>query len=352
MNTIEISDENDFIGMDFESFKEMILFFLEDKNPPGMNYFKKILIFTNTILQNENPEIRPKDSENLSGGIINITRFKNTVILPDLHARRNFLKIFLNFRIDESSIIEKLEKKEISFICLGDGVHSEGSASGYRWMKAFEEYKTGYASSKAMDDEIADSFNLMIAIMCLKIRYKDCFHFIKGNHENIYNETGNGNYAFAKYAIEGDMVLKYFRKFYDEETLGLYSYFEKNLPLFVLGKNFLASHSEPEFFFNMDQIINFRNNPDLIESLTWTDNYASVRGTVDQLLKYFLNKTELTSEYYFGGHRPIKDKYNRINNDRYVQIHNPQLQIAVIIDQDENIDLDKDVIVIPKKNQL
>ena len=217
--------------------------------------------------------------------------------------------------------------------------------------KAFEEYKTNYDKSSSMDQEIADSFNLMIAIMCLKIRYPDNFHFIKGNHENIYNETGNGNYAFAKYAIEGDMVLKYFRKFYDEEMLEAYSSFEKNIPLFVIGKNFLASHSEPEYPFTREEIINYRDNPDLIESLTWTDNYSSVKGTVDKLISYFMDKEEPGNEYYFGGHRPIKDKYNRINNDRYVQIHNPQMQIAVVINQDEPIDLDNNVIVVPKKAQ-
>jgi hypothetical protein len=270
--------------------------------------------------------------------------------LPDLHARRVFFKTFLNYKPDDdNSIIDLLEKNEIAFICLGDGVHGEGTMNGYRWLRAFDEYKNNYENPVSMNEEIADSFNLMIAIMCLKIRYRDNFHFIKGNHENIYNETGNGNYAFAKYAIEGDMVLKYFMKYYDEEMLDDYAAFEKNLPLFVVGKNFLASHAEPEYFFDVDQIVNYRNDPDLIESLTWTDNYASMRGTVDELLRYFLKKEVLSGEFYFGGHRPIKDKYNRINNDRYVQIHNPSMQIAAIIDQDADIDLDRDVVVIPKK---
>jgi hypothetical protein len=190
----------------------------------------------------------------------------------------------------------------------------------------------------------------MMMVHLLKIRYPDRFHFLKGNHENILNETGNGNYAFAKYANEGMMFLVYFRKFYGEELLLKYAEFEKNLPLFVKGRNFLASHAEPLFYFDYERILNSRYDGEIIEALTWTDNYTSSPGTIDQLISHYI-QDHSHQVYYFGGHRPIKDKYFTINGDRYVQIHNPKKQIAVLINQSEAVDLEKSVLVIPSSDK-
>ncbi len=331
-------------SLDFISFRNLVLEILDNPNIPELNFFKNITNFAINLLKNENEKIRPKDKNNLCGGLVNLTTFDKVIVLPDLHARRFFLKkiIDLKRRLNKT-LLEELEENNIALLCLGDGVHGEG-VFAYRWLKAYDEFKRNYEPSPNMDKEIADSFNLMIVIMLLKIRYKDKFHFLKGNHENIYNETGNGNYAFAKYANEGFMVLLYFRKKYDEELLNLYSQFEKNLPIFVVGRNFLASHAEPAMFFDYDKIVNYRDYPELIESFTWTDNHSSIRGTVENFLTYYIPNNPYA--YYFGGHRPIKEKYFLINNDRYVQIHNPQKEILVFIDQNKEIDLDNDVLEI------
>lgn len=329
------------INLDFISLKKIILEVLDNPEIPEINFFKKITELTVSILKDENEKIRPKDKNNLSGGLINLTEFDKVIVLPDLHARRFFLKKVINLKKRlNKTLLEELEESNISFLCLGDGVHSEGIFA-FRWLKAYDEFIRNYEHSPNMDKEISDSFNLMIVIMLLKIRYKDKFHFLKGNHENIYNETGNGNYSFAKYAYEGMMVLVYFKKKYDDELLSLYSQFEKNLPLFVVGRNFLASHAEPKMFFDYDRIVNYRSYPELIESLTWTDNHSSIRGTIDNYLSHYLQNNK--DAYYFGGHRPIKEKYFLINNDRYVQIHNPQKEIVLFIDQNKIIDLDKDI---------
>ncbi|HOJ64609.1 MAG TPA: hypothetical protein PLE45_09335 [Spirochaetota bacterium] len=336
---------NEIKELKLEEFNNIIVEILNNKNIPEINFFKsvtKLAIFT---LQNENENIRPKDKNNLPGGIINLTEFDKVIILPDLHARRFFLKKVLNFKKRlEKVLLEELEYSNISLLCLGDGVHGEANFAS-RWLKAYEEFKRNFEPSPNMDMEIADSFNLMLAVMLLKIRYPEKFHFLKGNHENIYNETGNGNYAFAKYANEGFMVLLYFKKKYDDEILSLYSQFEKNLPIFVVGRNFLASHAEPMMFVPYDKIVNYREYPEIIESFTWTDNYSSVKGTIDSFLDYYIPQNDQFT-YYFGGHRPIKDRYFLINGDRYVQIHNPQKEIIAFIDQNKKIDLESDIIEI------
>lgn len=332
-------------NLDLTSFNQILVDILNNKNIPEIDFFKNITKLAIQTLNNEDENIRPKDKNNISGGLINLTQFDRVLIVPDLHARRTFFKKILTFKKRlAKNLLEELEYGNTALLCLGDGVHGEANFAT-RWIKAYEEFKKNFQDSPNMDIEISDSFNLMISIMLLKIRYTNKFHFLKGNHENIYNETGNGNYAFAKYANEGFMVLLYFKKRYDEELLSLYSQFEKSLPIFTVGKNFLASHAEPMMFVPYEKIVNYREYPEIIESFTWTDNHSSIRGTIDSFLDYYIpNNNEWT--YYFGGHRPIKDKYFLINSDRYVQIHNPQKDIIALIDQHKNIDLDNDIIEI------
>ena len=250
--------------------------------------------------------------------------------------------------VNQFTVLELLDQHRVIVLCVGDGVHGEASFAG-RWREAYAEFLDDFDVSPNMDAEIADSFNLMIAVLLLKIRYPKLFHFLKGNHENICNETGGGNYAFAKFANEGQMVLTYFRQKYDLELLTLYADFERSLPLFAVGWNFLASHAEPASFYDFDHILNYHINEDVILGLTWTDNHQSMPGTIDVMLDYYI-PDNCDGTYYFGGHRPIKGLYYRINGDRYVQFHNPWLQIIGFIDQSEPIDLDRDIIQIGESN--
>jgi hypothetical protein len=342
---------DDLANQDFQQFRNIIGKFLTWVHPPGKDVFINMLTQVNEILENENPEVRPHDTGGRPGGLIYFNRTNNLIMLPDLHARRQFLGHVLDWEaFAGDDVLNQLENGTLSMLCLGDGVHSEGALAG-RWRDAFNEYLKGYKKCPNMDAEIADSFNLMLVIMALKIRYPERFHFLKGNHENILNETGNGNYAFAKYANEGAMVFDYFRKFYNEEILNGYARFEKNLPLFVVGSNFLASHAEPEYSFDLEEIVNFREQDGMIESLTWTDNYTSEEGALDSIITNFIPEDN-ESIYYFGGHRPIRELYNQINDDRYVQIHNPRKEIVVKIDQSQPLDLDNDVIEIPSQSSL
>ena len=139
--------------------------------------------------------------------------------------------------------------------------------------------------------------------------------------------------------------------YYDTSKFDRYADFERSLPLFAVGRNFLASHAEPSTFYDFDHILNYRINEDVVFGLTWTDNYQSMPGTIDVMLDYYIPENDANT-YYFGGHRPIKGIYNLINGDRYVQIHNPRKQIICIIDQNEPIDLNEDIFeLIPESTE-
>ncbi len=326
-----------------EEFARLLEVFLRADKVPEPSLFLAIIQGAINTLDREDVQIRPIDSNGEPGGFLDLSQFSRSIILPDLHARREFLLSLISWKpYDDRVVLQLLEGDSFTLLCLGDGVHSEAQFAS-RWKEAYKEYIAGYKKHTAIDGEITDSFQLMCAIMLLKIRYPQKVHFIKGNHENILNEMGGGNYSFAKFAYEGAMICEYFKKFYGEELLFNYCAFEKRLPIFAVGRNFVASHSEPAEYYTKEDIINYATNPELIEAFTWTDNHsATITNTDCYLNEYFPSG----NAYYFGGHRPIKGLYNLINQNRYVQIHNPKRYICVKVDVDESpsIELDRDIV--------
>lgn len=327
-----------------ESLKKRLVEIFKRGEIPECEEYINVLDKVNNILTNENESVRPYDKSGLPGGLIYLKKDIPTIIIPDLHARLNlFLSVMFYPGIDEESIIDKLSNDKIQIICVGDGFHAESRAIE-RWKKAFEEYKIAYKKHKYIDEEMTESLGIMEMVMEMKNEYPDNFHFLKGNHENITNENGNGNFPFRKFAYEGPMVLEYINQFYGEEFLEKYYNFEKNLPLFVIGKNFLVSHAEPVSFYSKEEIIEYRSNPDLIVGFTWTDNDASEEGSVNQMIETYLDTEYHSKAYYFGGHRPVPTLYKTRAEGRYVQIHNPNKFVIGVIMPDKEIDLDTDII--------
>ena len=92
-----------------------------------------------------------------------------------------------------------------------------------------------------MQDEMIATLSTLCAIMSLKILFPQNFHFLKGNHENILNSNLGGDYAFYKYADEGEMVKRFIQEYYDEKLLNLIAQYENLLPLVAYGKNYVCS---------------------------------------------------------------------------------------------------------------
>jgi hypothetical protein len=189
-----------------------------------------------------------------------------------------------------------------------------------------------------------ESLGIMEMVMLIKCAFPDNFHFLKGNHENITNERGGGNYPFRKYAYEGAMVFEYITKFYGTEFLHAYYTFEKQLPLLAIGRNFLISHAEPQYLYEYNDVLHYKDNPHVIQGLTWTDNNAAEYGSVREMLEIYLELTDLTGCYYFGGHRAILGKFSKRADGKYIQIHNPNKFIVGLIQPEGDIDLERDII--------
>ncbi len=312
------------------------------KGVPDGNEYIAVLDRVNGILKTEDGSVRTHDSEGLPGGMIILRHDIPTVIVPDIHARMALVLSVMMRRVEGGTVMEGLSSKELQVVCVGDGVHAEKRAAR-RWLDAYKEYKNDYSARSRIDEEMAESLGTMEMIMEIKCAFPENFHFLKGNHENISNEEGGGNHPFLKFSDEGAMVARYINQFYGREFMDKYYQFEKNLPVFVIGRNFLISHAEPEMLYNRDEIIEYRNNPQVTEGLTWTANDASLPGSVDSMIETYIEESLQGRSFYFGGHRPIQGNYNLRADGRYIQIHNPDRFQIALIEPGRDIDPERDI---------
>lgn len=360
--------------------------------PPDPAQYLIVLQTAMAALSADPPELRPPNVEGKPGGLVRLHHGMPTIIVPDLHARRGFLMSLLASipplgALDISSrqgkkasvatptatptaiprvtatatnkatpsakavmplntpgtVFNLLATGKLQVLCLGDGFHAESRARG-RWRAAYSEFVGGFREHSTMDQEMCEGLGLMEMVMHAKAAFPGHFHFLKGNHENVLNETGNGNYSFYKFVQEGAMVRSYLDRFYGADFVQVYAAFEKSLPLFAQGQRFLASHAEPVRAFTEDELINAALLPEVIEGLTWTGNEEALPGSVAVMLNRFLPTVH--KPRYLTGHRPIPGLFKQRNRGLHLQIHNPDCQVVAWVRADRDLEPEKDIVVV------
>ncbi len=286
-------------------------------------------------------ETRPRSPKGRPGGLFELPRDRPTLVVPDLHARTGFLLDILGGSWCAGlPTLEALEKDLVSILFLGDGFHSERNGFD-RWLAAWVDYRAGQPRGQAMRAEMRDSLALMEIVMLLVSRFPRAVTFLKGNHENVLNEEGEGNHPFRKYADEGQMVLDFFIAEYGIAALTAYADFEKLLPLVARGPRFIASHAEPLRAYGVSEIVAAPGNHEIVEGLTWTGNDESAEGSVEAMLGEFLPGVEGSA--YFGGHRVIEGGYRARAGGRYFQLHDPIARSVACVPADRPFNPETDV---------
>jgi len=324
------------------------------RRPPAAGAYTALLERANTLFEDEDEDVRPRDDTGVSGGVVLLNPARPTLVLPDIHARMEFILTVLLFRPSDGDLFSELDpgdnriidlllQERIQLVCVGDYVHGEARVIE-RWIEAFREFTGGYKRHKNMDAEMSESLGAVEMLLELKLAVPNCVHLLKGNHENIRNEQGGGNLPFGKFAYEGAMVADYMERFYPEELVDAFYRVEKNYPLLTVGNSFLVTHAEPARFFRFNEVRNYRRLPEVVQGLTWTANDESEPGSVARMLEHYLGSGEQTSGYHFGGHRPIQGIYNLRADGRYVQLHNPDKYVAAMLPSDRPIDLSRDIV--------
>ncbi len=291
-------------------------------------------------------EIRPAADSGMPGSLISLKSGLPTLIIPDLHGRRDFLYNALTIPLVKGdSFLRMLAQGTANVVCVGDAFHGEARVRG-RWSLAYVEFMEGFVKHGSMDQEMSDNLRLLQMILVLLQSFPENFFFLKGNHENIANEMGEGNYPFRKFVNEGEMVKVWTEKFLGKECFDLIYDYEKTLPLAAVGERFLVTHAEPVRTFSRKELINAYEDDEVLYGLTWTDNEAAEEGSVEQTLDNLF--PDHPSALCFGGHRPVNGLYALRASDRYIQINHPSEEIAAVVFRGEDFIPHKQIIRISR----
>lgn len=324
-----------------QSARDAVLAAFLRRGLPDLDEYLGRLKAASAALDSEGGPGRPTDSRGRPGGLVRLAGDAPTILLPDLHAREDFLVSVLLQPLPEGrTVLDALGEGTLQILCLGDGFHAEARAAD-RWKRAYQEFAGGWARHRAMDQEMRESLALMEMVLVCKTAFPERFHFLKGNHENVLNEEGNGNHPFRKFALEGMMVTSWLERFYGRDFLEVYAGFERRLPLFAAGPRFLASHAEPRRAYTERELIDARLDPDTVLGLTWTDNGEADPRAVPALLDRFL--PGVPGARYFTGHRVVRGAFRELSGGRHLQIHNPDRFSAAWIMPGRDFDPDLDI---------
>jgi len=290
-------------------------------------------------LSSDTPELRPPASSKAPGGLVRVST-PYVLLIPDLHARSGLLADLLRSPApipSQAPILDLVIGGELTLICLGDILHTEGRLGAGRWTRAAKRLTEaggpGGILSGEMDTEMGASLWALLLVMMLKSELGGGFHCLKGNHDNLGNREGGGDLPFHKYALEGAMGAEWFRLRYGEELMGTVRVYERLLPVAAAGHGFCASHAEPGFALGPADLLEYGSRDDVVRALIWTGNGEAESGAVERSLSAILGSGEAARKaFWLSGHRPVPGAYAWRAAGRLLQIHNPERRQVAWLD--------------------
>ena len=333
------------MALDFQKINNI----LTSGSLPSYDYFFQLLNETSECLENEKAEYRAAATDGKCGSLLDFhTDETPLVVIPDLHARPYFLLNILDYQIfEDATVFEAVAAGRLRLLSVGDILHTE-RGTRERWAAAQAEFHRDIFTGPAISAEMQDGLSLLCALLELKKEYPAFVHILKGNHENILNETGGGDFSFRKFVDEGEMCRCFVQEYYGDDILYLMNCVEKSLPLFYFGKRCSVSHAEPARAFSRQELVDAKNYEEVVRGLIWTGNgeaeEKSARVTVQNLFDSRVPKGYL----YLGGHRPVQGNYKILQDGFYIQIHNPGKQNIVFVRSERPLNLESDIVEVKK----
>ncbi len=335
----------------------MILFqdiknILTSASLPSYDRFFEILNDASECLENEKTDYRAGGAGGHGGSLLD---FHNDelplIVIPDFHARPYFLLNILEYQIfEDANVFEAVAAGRLRLLSVGDIMHTE-RGTRERWAAAHVEFLKDIFTGPAISAEMQDGLSLVCALLELKKAFPAYVHILKGNHENILNETGGGDFSVMKFVDEGEMCRCFVQEYYGDDILYLMNCVEKSLPLFYFGKRCSVSHAEPARAFTRQELIDAKIYEDVVRGLIWTGNGEAEERSARETVQNLFDNTEgcIPKGYlYLGGHRPVQGNYKVLQDGFYIQIHNPGKQNIVFVKPDRAIDLETDIINVVK----
>ena len=320
---------------------------------PFYDDFFSLLNEVSDLLETEKTAYRPVASDGSAGGLLDFHEDElPLIVVPDFHARPYFLDNILAYKIfEDSTVAEALAAGRIRLVCVGDILHTE-RGTRERWTAAAAEFENEIFTGPAMSAEMQEGLSLWCELFKLKKQYPELVHILKGNHENILNETGGGDFSFRKFVDEGEMCRCFVQEYYGDDILYLMNCIERSLPLYYFGKRCSVSHAEPMRAFSRQELIDARKYPEVVKGLIWTNNGEaqadSAAGTVKNLFAEGDGKPVPEGYVSLGGHRPVTGNYKILQKGNYIQIHNPGKQNIAFVNTGRNFNSETDIIEVKK----
>lgn len=286
-----------------------------------------------------------------------------TLVIPDLHARREMLLAILKARLADGQVFELLQQGRINVVCLGDIVHSEKRS---HWVINPE----GECTPELLDKEMVRSLGAGAMIMYLKLQFPDHFHCLRGNHDDMAAEFGpyrkhvgvmrdeQGELILVdgrpvvttdqgESGIVKDWVLT--REGWGETFLEAWTTFERRLPLVAQGTCYIMSHTLPSIAFSEAAL----RDPEQLQELTreLILNRGVNRTAIEETLENLGVKD--TVQRWFYGHTPVpkeknSGKYEEGMDGLIIRLNNPEKPVFAYVpaaDAERRFDPTKDVYI-------
>ncbi len=227
-------------------------------------------------------------SDGKPGGLVMFSDKKRPIIIGDLHANRENLRLIL----DHDSNRADLDSGRAACIILGDAFHDD---------------RTGHMKDMVSSVEILDD------LLDLIVTYPGSVYYIKGNHDTFDERLRkSGIYQgleFKKQLLSsrGDKYVDAVSRLFD------------SLPYFIIGNKFVITHAgPPRGGIVRDELVNIRNYPEKMHQLIWTrvnefhGGNPSLKEYGEKDLRLALDLLDMPGDTHFiVGHNPIWSDGNK-----------------------------------------
>lgn len=187
----------------------------------------------------EDEKFRPRDVEGRPGGLLDIPKGPNPIIVGDLHGEvDNLVKILC-----ENNFLRDLAHGKALLLLLGDVVHPEDG----------EELEDMVSSGVMLD-----------LIFRLKVRFPESVFMLRGNHESF-------DASMSKGGVPQGLLFRRWLSLVRGETYAetILTFFE-GLPLVARTDDYIASHAGPtRSQVDFATLVNVKKYPGLVNELTW-----------------------------------------------------------------------------------
>ena len=305
--------------------------------PPDAALLESVIAEASEVLAGWGGPERPRLSPWIPGGLVRLSCPK-TLIIPDLHARPRLILDLLVSVLPgcNVSVAQALATGEISVLCLGDILHSEGVEAAVRWMGATDRFIRARSVKGLLGPEMKAEMTLSLSALLitafLQTIFPGRFFCLKGNHDNLGNISTEGDSPLGKYSQEGLMGAEWFWATYGQKAMRLVRSYELLLPLVAVGRSFCASHAEPALILGPADLLEYRARPDIVYALTWTRDGEADEGAVASSLEALLGPGS-GRRFWIAGHRALDEAWCLRENDGFLQIHNPRRQQILLADE-------------------